>query len=114
MSKTDKKAIRQAFRDSVFKRDKNRCRVCSASSVHLDAHHIIDRNFIENGGYVVENGISLCPPCHEKAEKELKLFLASSAGGHNYEPNKKYSPTALYALIKSSFEKAMLAASKLK
>jgi hypothetical protein len=34
----------------------------------LDAHHIIDRNDMPNGGYVPENGITLCKECHKKAE----------------------------------------------
>lgn len=63
-----KKEIRETFRNDVFKRDKNRCRICNDSSQPLDAHHITDRNLMPHGGYVKENGIALCPSCHEKAE----------------------------------------------
>lgn len=58
-----KKKIRAAFRDTVFARDAFRCRVCKWGeelSV-LDAHHITDRNLMPGGGYVKENGITLCP-----------------------------------------------------
>lgn len=67
-----KKLIRKAFRDSVFQRDRYRCRTCGFDSKKneelIDAHHITDRNLMPNGGYVKENGITLCHPCHEKAE----------------------------------------------
>jgi 5-methylcytosine-specific restriction endonuclease McrA len=56
-----KKQIRELFRNSVFRRDGCQCRVCGNGDGYvLDAHHIIDRNELPNGGYVVENGISLC------------------------------------------------------
>jgi len=66
---TNKKIIRENFRNSVFKRDKNKCKMCNISGLELDAHHITDRTEIINGGYVKENGISLCHDCHEKAEE---------------------------------------------
>ena len=63
-----KQKERSAFRKAVFSRDNNRCRGCGASGVPLDAHHITDRSLMPNGGYVKENGISLCESCHLKAE----------------------------------------------
>lgn len=72
---SNKKEIRTNFRNRVFKRDKYTCRVCCYQSTpekaieELDAHHIINRNLMTNGGYVLENGISLCKDCHLKAEK---------------------------------------------
>jgi 5-methylcytosine-specific restriction endonuclease McrA len=115
MAKKEKKATRQAFRDAVFKRDGHKCRVCNkgGTNIALDAHHIINRNFMSGGGYVLENGISLCPECHEKAEAELNKFLKASADKETYLPNGKFSPAALYKLVGSSFEKAVKAASKL-
>lgn len=35
----------------------------------LDAHHIVDRNEMEDGGYTLDNGATLCGDCHLKAEK---------------------------------------------
>ena len=72
---SNKKKIRDTFRTSVFQRDKNTCQVCY--KIHdnvdtLDAHHITDRSEILNGGYVKENGITLCDTdtgCHMKAEQ---------------------------------------------
>ena len=56
------------------------------------------------GGYVEENGISLCPGCHEKAE--VFHSTGKSLPG--------FSPEELYVLIGSSLEKATSAARKLK
>lgn len=61
----------------------------------MDAHHITDRNKIINGGYVPENGITVCKdPCHLKVEK----FHIS--GGKEWEEN--LHPKDLYKLINSS------------
>lgn len=73
---TKKKLIRQNFRDAVFKRDGNRCVFCTITE-NLDAHHITDRKEMPNGGYVKENGITLCPQHHEEAE----LFHISGGTG---------------------------------
>lgn len=67
-----KSNIRKVFRDSVFKRDKFTCQVCGNKGTEdsLDAHHITDRSEIPNGGYVKENGITVCKiGCHFKVEK---------------------------------------------
>lgn len=94
----NKKQIRAAFREVVFKRDNHRCRKCGEDDCKLDAHHITDRSEMPNGGYVVENGISLCEPCHELAEEW-------HASGHTHVwPS--YHPNDLYALIGSSWERA--------
>jgi hypothetical protein len=90
-----KKEIRAAFRNAVFGRDKNRCRVCG----NLDPHHVTNRKEFPNGGYVEENGISLCPPCHEKAEVWHRNHHADFVPG--------YHPDELYELIGSNREKAM-------
>lgn len=67
LSKKQKhKKWRKAFNEAVFGRDGGRCVMCSDCAV--DAHHILPRKEMPNGGYVPENGISLCGPCHEKAE----------------------------------------------
>jgi len=92
-----KKQVRNNFRESVFKRDGYRCRVCKKVDA-LDAHHITDRNEMPNGGYVKENGISLCPECHLKAEK-FHIY-----GGRIYETG--FHPDDLYRRINSSKEKA--------
>src|SRR5215203_1562865 len=85
-----KKQLRAAFRKAVFQRDRYRCVTCGKPGkdrqggeahkqfhshpadrdlVCLDAHHITDRHEMPNGGYVAENGITLCDDgCHLLAE----------------------------------------------
>ena len=99
-----KKKIREDFRNKVFKRDGSLCKVCKIACDKIDAHHITDRNEMPNGGYILENGITLCDKengCHIKAEQ---YHL-----GNKVEPG--YSPDELYKLINSSFELAFLKSS---
>ncbi len=85
-----KKVIRQKFRESVFKRDNHKCKICAHDAV--DAHHITDRNDMPGGGYVLENGISLCGNCHVLAE----IFHSTGTAAPDF------SPEDLYNLINSS------------
>lgn len=108
-----KRLVRQKFRDAVFQRDSHRCRTCGVTSAGirkalgltvtgdtlLDAHHITDRNLMPAGGYVLENGISLCPECHQKAEVYHETGVSVSG----------YSPDELYALVGSSYSRAIQA-----
>ena len=61
-----KRQVRAAFRDACFKRDRFCCAICGCKADRkdpestLDAHHISPREEFANGGYVKENGISLC------------------------------------------------------
>lgn len=112
MSKT-KKNIRSDFREDVFQRAKHKCQgpKCPHNTpggqllvtLILDAHHITDRTLMPNGGYVKENGIALCPWCHEAAE------MFHSTG----ESVPGYSPEELYAKIGSSYNKAVEASHRL-
>lgn len=104
-----KKLIRQRFRAAVFARDGYACRGCGFVSSpdraedDLDAHHITDRNEMPNGGYVAENGISLCAGCHAKAE--------AYHCGDEVPPG--FLPADLYARIGSSEEEARAASERL-
>jgi len=60
---------RELFRTQVFERDHHQCVWCSSPA--QDAHHIIERRLFDNGGYYLENGASLCGPCHIQAEQTL-------------------------------------------
>jgi 5-methylcytosine-specific restriction endonuclease McrA len=107
-----KQKVRDNFRESVFKRDKHKCRRCGkpATQIKLDAHHITDRHDMPNGGYVAANGITLCDDgtpdsCHMLAEK----FHIS--GGKEWEPG--MHPNDLYAMINSSYEMAYAASERL-
>lgn len=115
-----KKAVRQSFRDTVFDRDNLTCRVCGVigtrklmtlgqNMIHadkLDAHHITDRSEMPNGGYVKENGITLCPRCHEDAEEYHRTEKKHWISGLH--------PNDLYDLIGSSYEEALEASEKLR
>lgn len=109
-----KKQIRADFRNSTFKRDGYRCCICKkpatpeTAETILDAHHVTNRDEMPGGGYVKENGITLCKgddgtSCHEKAE----AFLI----GESDDPT--FAPDALYVLIGSSRERAERASKKL-
>ncbi|MDY3552725.1 hypothetical protein R5W24_001813 [Gemmata sp. JC717] len=117
---SQKQQVRAAFRRGTFTRDKYRCVVCGkagkdrqggdghvkfhgdgAELVPLDAHHIEPRENMPFGGYVPENGVTLCDDdCHMKAEDYLKTGTG----------DEEYSPAKLYERIKSSREKAIKAA----
>ncbi len=106
---TEKKLVRKSFRDACFTRDKFCCAVCGMKSSsdkaeqELDAHHISSRDIMPNGGYVSQNGISLCSECHQKAE----VFHSTGI------PVEGYSIEDLYKKINSSYEKAVEASKKL-
>jgi hypothetical protein len=104
-----KKEVRQAFRDACYARDGHRYVMCGRAGVELNAHHIEDRHAFPNGGYVPENGITLCAEggpdvnCHWKAERSHSTGV----------PHPGYSPEELYALIGSSLEQAIEADARL-
>lgn len=105
-----KKEIRASFRNACYARDKYKCAMCSFKSSpekaeqELDAHHITDRKAMPSGGYVSQNGISLCAPCHLKAEE-----FHSTGKSH---PG--YSPEDLYKKIGSDHKAAVDFSNKLK
>jgi len=112
---TSKKQVRAAFRRAVYERAQYRCQgpgcsvVATATTAEevLDAHHITDRNWLPNGGYVAENGIALCKApggCHEKAEQY-------HATGTAYPG---YAPADLYAVIGSNLAAAEAASRRLR
>lgn len=107
-----KKAIRETFRNDVFKRDKNTCKLCNTKVTDddvrdkMDAHHITDRSEMPNGGYVKENGITVCKDeCHMMVE----AFHISQ--GDWWEEG--LHPDDLYKLIGSSKELAIEKSEKL-
>jgi hypothetical protein len=117
MPKSQKQIIREAFRRAVFTRARYKCECCGVAGVDrqeseagsgsavakvLDAHHITDRTLMPNGGYVKENGISVCAECHEKAEE----FHATG------QAHVGYAPEDLYGRIGASYERALRAAER--
>jgi hypothetical protein len=57
---------RNEFREAVFERDHHECVVCGAPA--QDAHHITERRLWPDGGYILDNGVSLCGQHHLGAE----------------------------------------------
>lgn len=106
---SEKKVIRKLFRDACYKRDGFRCAMCpfksskDSAEEELDAHHITNRTEMPNGGYVKENGISLCASCHMKAEEFHSTGVAHPG----------YAIEDLYKAINSNLEKAIEASKKL-
>ena len=111
-----KKEVRAKFRRDVLGRDKYHCRCCGVlgsdrqdiategAATLLDAHHITSRDDMPNGGYVKENGITVCDECHKKCEQ----FWITGV------PAEGFAPADLYILIGSSFEVALAASERLK
>jgi len=60
---------RDVFRESVFKRDGYKCVCCDLPAI--DAHHIIERRLFTDGGYYLNNGVSLCEKHHIEAEQTI-------------------------------------------
>lgn len=59
---------RKKFRQEVFGRDNNNCIVPWCSNESDDAHHILERELWEDGGYIKDNGASVCNHHHKYAE----------------------------------------------
>ena len=57
---------RNDFRNGVFIRDNHKCVICDLPAI--DAHHIIERRLFNDGGYYLDNGVSLCEKHHIEAE----------------------------------------------
>ncbi len=54
------------WRERVFKRDKYTCQFCNKKGGYLEAHHVISKVLIPRLAFTVNNGITLCKPCHIK------------------------------------------------
>ena len=99
----EKQKIRMKFRNDVFERDNHKCLFCEKDAV--DAHHITDRNEMPNGGYVKENGISVCEEHHLKCE-EFHI-----TDGQKWDIG--FHPNDLYKMIGSSYIRAIIESKKL-
>jgi hypothetical protein len=55
-----------AWRKGVFERDGYICSICAKHGGDLEAHHI--NNFAEHGDKIfdIENGVTMCVPCHKR------------------------------------------------
>lgn len=59
---------RKKFRETVFDRDDNQCVVPWCEQDADDAHHIVERSLWSDGGYIPNNGVSVCNHHHQYAE----------------------------------------------
>lgn len=71
---------RDQFREGVFARDGHKCVFCGEPG--QDAHHILERRLFADGGYYLENGITVCGPHHLECERtRISVEDARRAGG---------------------------------
>jgi len=52
------------WREAILQRDGHQCAVCGDDRSGLNAHHLISRR-IASLRHELENGIALCPKCHQ-------------------------------------------------
>lgn len=67
------------WRESVFKRDDWNCQKCGARSksgcyVRIEAHHKKPFATFPELRFVVDNGLTLCKPCHDKEPKGREIL----------------------------------------
>jgi hypothetical protein len=98
------KEWRKKFSINVFTRDDFKCKICGRKD-RLDAHHITDRHEMPNGGYVIENGITLCSEHHLQAEQ----YHISG----NIKGVEGMYPNDLYRMIDSSYDLSILKSNQL-
>lgn len=74
---------REDFKKFVFQRDNQKCVICGKQGI--DVHHLIDRKCWPDGGYYLDNGVTLCSSCHIMAENGTYTVeeLRMKAGIHN-------------------------------
>lgn len=53
------------WRESVFVRDDYTCQFCGVRGTYLEADHIKPFAYFEEERFSVENGRTLCKPCHK-------------------------------------------------
>lgn len=90
---------REDFKKQVLKRDNYTCVVCGTISYDLDAHHLLDRKLWDDGGYYLDNGVSLCKDiCHLDAETSVYTVeeLREKAGILNIIVPSQLNPTTVY------------------
>lgn len=64
---TNNLMTRDKFREAVFARDNHACVICGKPAV--DAHHLIERRLWGDGGYYINNGVSVCRKHHLACER---------------------------------------------
>lgn len=60
------------WRKAVFERDSYKCAICGKVGGELNAHHIKSFSKYPKLRFDIDNGITLCKPCHVQVHKEKK------------------------------------------
>jgi predicted restriction endonuclease len=55
----------KAWRKAVFERDNYTCQICESHGCKLNAHHIKSYAYHPQLRTDIENGVTLCVPCHK-------------------------------------------------
>ena len=84
------------WREKVFERDDYTCQICNKRGVYLNADHIKPWAYFPKLRFDVNNGRTLCVPCH----KETDNYLWKSAWGH-YNHNGIRKPFKRIPSVKS-------------
>lgn len=72
---------RDEFREQVFVRDGLRCVWCGRQGgpdVPMDAHHLIERKLWEDGGYYLDNGVTVCQVAAEGERRSCHLLAEAT------------------------------------
>lgn len=66
------------WRNQVFKRDGFTCQLCNQNGgTYLHAHHIKYWSNIPHLRFVIDNGITLCVPCHKMVHRKEAYIVTS-------------------------------------
>lgn len=76
----------ETWRKKVFERDNYTCVLCGQYGGRLNAHHLNGWNWFPKGRFDVENGVTLCEPCHKGFHKE---YLNGNNTKEQFEEYKK-------------------------
>jgi len=81
LERTSSKMIE--WRKKVFERDNYTCSICKDKGVELHAHHIKEFSKYPEFRYDIENGMTLCKPCHHG----VHFFNKQNSGTAKWYPS---------------------------